>query len=486
MNKNYQANFRYKRPSEGEYNYVANFIALSNYFIYFDGVEIDSDSVLGFHQSGSLFDESFKLGSTVCRQVELRLLKSAVSEHPTEVLIKDPDNVVKFTLQVDSVDDTNIDFYDYVLVDKMVNLNQNYNFSRFTDFTIANVLSNICNDLLNCEAPEIRYGSDIIINYSSDVTAREIVSWIAEINCSFARIDESGNLQFVRFLNENYFTVPVDTCKDFKLGELHIIDRVYIDLGVAAYGYPSENQYNTLYINPDNQLISDYGDYTIQSIIEHMYSEINGFMFYSIRADRCLINQDSMAGDMILFTHEGNEYPTIAQIDWDFSIEWLGGYVCEIETKKQGETNNVPSTAKAVNTLKINVDRQNGIIRQEIASVNDNLTQQVSAVQQTAAGLEIRVTANENDIETNSARMTQYETSVNIDQNGVRISQGTEGTYTLFTADEIDFYVQGVKNTTIASDGLTSEEVMIGGPDDIQKWHIHEANDGATLMFLRR
>ena len=82
--------------------------------------------------------------------------------------------------------------------------------------------------------------------------------------------------------------------------------------------------------------------------------------------------------------------------------------------------------------------------------------------------------------------MTTFETTVSVQADGVYIAQGSEGTYTQFTDTEIDFYVQGTKNTTVKSDGLTTEEVMVGGPDDAEKWHMHMANNGYTLMFLRR
>lgn len=482
----YQGNFRYKRPSEGEYNLIANFISLGNYFIYFDGVELDNNSILSLHQSGKLFTDNFKLGSTLCREVDLTVLKSAVSEHPSEVLIKDVNNVVKFTLQVDSVDDTNIDFYDYILVDKMVNLNQVYNFQFLEVSDCQHVLNGICTDLLHCETPTIEYGGDIGLLYSTDATAREIVSWIAEINGCYARINPVGQLEFVRFANTNPFEVSVDSCADFEVGEYHKIDRVYVDLASASFGYPSTSEYNTVYLNPDNQLLSDSGNYTILDIVRHVHSVINGFEFYSVKTSRCAISQDSIAGDQLLFTYNNLSFPTIAQIDWKFNIEWYGGYSLEIETKAQQETRDIPSVENKLNYLKITVDRQNASITQQIAQTTENLTQQISEVQQTASGLSVRVSANEQDIENNSNRMTQYETTVNIDADGVRIAQGEEGTYTKFTDSEIEFYVQGVKNTTVKSDGLTSEEVMIGGADDMEKWHIHMANNGYTLMFLRR
>ena len=482
----YQGNFRYKRPSEGEYNLIANFISLGNYFIYFDGVELDNNSILSLHQSGKLFTDNFKLGSTLCREVDLTVLKSAVSEHPSEVVIKDVNNVVKFTLQVDSVDDTNIDFYDYVLVDKMVNLNQIYNFSVIANPTVSNVFAGICSDLLNCPTPTVNYGGDIVVNYSEDITARDIVSWIAEINASYAKIDEQGNLKLVKFQNTDPFEIDINTCGDVSIGEYHKIDRVSIDLGTASQSYPSESQYNTVYLNSNNQLISDNGSYTIQSIVQHIYSEINGFEFYSIETSRCAINQDSFAGDQLVFYLGEERYPTIAQIDWDFNIEWYGGYQLNVETKKQEETSFIDSTDKKINSIRILVDRQTGLIQQEINQVTEDLNQQTSSLQQTASALEVRVASAENNITSTGTRLTSFETAVSIMADGVRISQGTEGAYVKFTDSGMEIYVEGTKTAWAESDGFSASELMIGDSNASTKWHLHEANNGNTLMFLRR
>gem|GEM_PF-5977582 len=482
----YQGNFRYKRPSEGEYNLIANFISLGNYFIYFDGVELDNNSILSLHQSGKLFTDNFKLGSTLCREVDLTVLKSAVSEHPSEVVIKDVNNVVKFTLQVDSVDDTNIDFYDYVLVDKMVNLNQTYDFSNLATANAQTVLNAICTDLLNCPTPTFSYGNDIALNYSTDFTARDIVSWIAEINASYAKIDEQGNLKLVKFQNTDPFEIDINTCEDIAIGEYHKIDRVYVDLGVYSYGYPATNQFNTVYLNADNQLISDNGDYTRESVIQHIYSEINGFEFYSLSSGRCLINQDSIAGDQLVFYLGEERYPTIAQIDWNFNIEWYGGYSLEVETKAQQETNNISSVESKINSVRILVDRQNGVIEQQIGQLTDDLHQQTSSLQQTASALEVRIANNETSISENETRMSSFETAVSITADGVRISQGTEGAYVKFTDSGMEIYVQGTKTAWAEADGYSATELMIGDPNASEKWHLHEANNGNTLMFLRR
>lgn len=482
--KQYQGNFRLKNRQEGEYNLVANFISLGNYFVYFDGTEMSNDNIFGMHQKAQLFNGSFKLGSTVCREVYLKVLKSAVSEHPTEVIIKDTDNVVRFTLQVDSVDDTDIDFYEYTLVDKMVNLNVNYEFD--TSSTVQTIFTAICTDLLDCTAPTISYGSDIVVNYSSEFTARDFVSWVAEINGCFARINETGDLELVEFNNLNPFEVDINTCADISIGEYHQIDRVYVELATASYGYPSENSYNTVYLNPDNQLISDNGSYTIEGIVQHIYSVIDGFEFYSVKSSRCLIDQNAMAGDPLVFTLDGNNYPTITQIDWDFNIEWLGGYDCVIETKKQEETNTINSIDQKLNSIKITVDRQNGSISQQISQLSETLGQQTSSLQQTAESLEVRVANNETAITQEQTRLSAFETAVSITADGVRISQGTEGAYVKFTDSGMEIYVEGTKTAWAEADGFSAYELMIGDANANEKWHLHEANNGNTLMFLRR
>lgn len=371
---NYQGNFRYKTPSEGEYNLIANFIALGNFFVYFDGQEIDGDSILGMSQEGSLFEESFKLGSSVCRTVSLKVLKNAVEQHPSKVVIKDINNVVRFTLYVDSVNEENINFYSYKLCDSMVKLNAVYDFSEMTNPTVQGVLNGICADILNCPTVTLPWGGSIPINYDNSVTARNIVEYAAEISGGFARIDENGNLQIIRFQNNSPFETSVEMCEDFTLGEHHTIGRVFLELGVASYEYPINYQGDgdTVYLNPSNVLFTDSGSYTIQTTLQHVYDMINGYEFYSAQSNRCYINQTALPGDPLVFTLNGESYPTITQIDWEFNIEWKGGYSCLLETAIQEETSIIPDRDK-VRRIKITVDRALNEITQQILAMDSTV-----------------------------------------------------------------------------------------------------------------
>ena len=461
MSKLYQGNFRYKRPSEGEYNLIAHFKPLGNYFIYFDGQMIDSDDIVGFHQKAFLFNDTFKLGSTVCREVQLKVLKRYIEGIPEEVLIKDYDNNVKFTLQVDNVDDTNIDFYEFTLVDKMVNLNFVYDFSEMQDPTAQTVLTAICENILDCDTPTIEWGGDITIAYDDTIQARDYVSYIAEINGCFARINETGDLNFVKFDNYNIYGVDVNTCKDFTLGEYHKIERVYCELGTGTYYYPEEytGDHDTLYLNPDNVLITDSGDYTRESVVQHIYEVMNGYEFYSVKTSRCAIYQDQMAGDRLSFSLDGKEYYSIAQIDWDFNVEWYGGYECEVETKKQQETQ-ITQTDEKIRNVSIKVDRVAGTIEQQISDTNDN----VSTIIQNAQSLTGYFS---------SASGAKY---IRLTSEGIQVSKDSESSSVNITDDGV--YIRDSDQVVVAS--------MKANEFDTTNWIYSETRNGNCLNIYKR
>ena len=57
--------------------------------IYFDDILIDNDSYAEVTNDYKLFNDSFYLGSTASNTFKLKILKSEVSNHPTNVKIED-------------------------------------------------------------------------------------------------------------------------------------------------------------------------------------------------------------------------------------------------------------------------------------------------------------------------------------------------------------------------------------------------------------
>lgn len=88
--------------------------------------EISQDAIIGLGYISNLFTKTFKLGSTVCKNYWLEILKEGVPYiEPDEVHIYDGETLID-KLYIDSVDNTDESYYHYELLDGMIKLNSVY------------------------------------------------------------------------------------------------------------------------------------------------------------------------------------------------------------------------------------------------------------------------------------------------------------------------------------------------------------------------
>ena len=352
--------------------------------IYFDSTLINEDAIMSLSQEAKLFEDNFVLGSTLCRVVHLDVEKSEVASIPTNVYIKDDSNNTLFTLYVDDVNKNNDDYYSFTLVDGMMLFNTVYDWSDLEEPTLQNILDAMCLDILGTTAPTIYYMADLELTWNQNIMARDLISYIAEVNSGYARINENNLLEFCYFTNSVVDTIDVDTCEDFTLGEYVIIDRVVYENGIATSKYPSDDMYvgtgSTVYINPENILLTDSQGYTRDDIVEHIYEGISSVYFYNITTSRCEIDDSVKAGDCIAFTLNGNTYRTFAQIDWKYNGGWYGGYSLDVQTKKQEETSVLGLGASIERKVNITVDRELGVIRQEVSELSTEVDNSVATI----------------------------------------------------------------------------------------------------------
>lgn len=352
--------------------------------IYFGDTLLNSDSIMALSYEASLFDGNFTLGSTVCKVVHLDVAKEAVTAIPTSVLVVDEVTPSAMTLQVDSWELNDEGYYSFTLTDAMVNFNVVYDWSELADQSLQNILDNMCTDLIGSTAPTIAYMGDLELTWNQNTQARDVISYIAEVNGSFARINEYGELVFVPFTDTPVDSIDVDTCEDFSHGEEIVIDRVVYESGVATSKYPDDESYtgthSTLYLNPDNFLLTDSQGYTRDGIVQHIYSLVNGLYFYPLETNRCEINSSVQAGDCIEFTLGNESYKTFAQIDWDFNGSWYGGYKLDVQSKKQEETAVGGVTASIDRRVTIVVDRELGAIQQEIDELSTDVENSIATI----------------------------------------------------------------------------------------------------------
>lgn len=371
--------------------------------IYFDDELIKGDGLMSLSQSGELFDSTFKLGATLCREVNLQLSISHLpkNESPGIVKIYD-DNDIKFTLHVDNKEKVDDMSYSYTLVDSMVKLNvplsNIFNWDTSVAYIVQTIVDKVC-DYIGSKHIVVEYIGGLSMNWGWDTSARDFLSYVGEINASFVRINPSGDIEFVEHKKATVRHLDVATCEDIAVGEYHKIERVGYEQGSASIYQPiNQVEFNTVYINPDNVLITDSSGFTREDIINHIYSKINGFEFYSIKINRCQVDQNAIAGDNLivkiieqckLTTPDGKfitdelgrkiivalekGLPTIIQTNWDFNSRWNGGYELEIDSLQQEETQIVDNAVKQVRKLKITVDRELGKITQQVSEVNNKI-----------------------------------------------------------------------------------------------------------------
>ena len=459
--------------------------------VLFDNQEIDSLYITRLHQTVQPFNNEFKIGNTIVRQFSLDVRNEGFSDAPDQVILYEDNGsddtnewTVYATLFVDDIDYSNEVYATLSLVDGMILFNQALSYE--VGETIQTILNRICSDKnISLNASNL-YMSDFEISWEDNLSERDLISYVAEVNGGYAYMDSEGDLCIIQYTNVSSNTIDINECSDFKIGAKHLIDRVYVELAEATQFYPSSSTNDTLYLNPDNILLTGNDSYSTSNILRHICSVVSGFTFYNVTIEKSLISASAEAGQLIYITGLGSSnIPFICTIDYEYNLGWSGGYTLQLECKNQQETQ-VPTSKEMVRRMKITVDRELGVIRRSVANIESGVAAQISIVEQRADELSVRVAANESSISENGDRLTTFETAVSIRADGVKISRGTEGAYVKVTDAGLEIYVQGIKTAWAEADGYSATELMIGDSNSTEKWHLHEANNGNTLMFLRR
>ena len=344
--------------------------------VYFDDVLIDTDSYTQLDNEYKLFADNFKLGSTASNSFYLSVVKSAVSSHPSEVRIEDDTTTWNFI--VDDIT-ANDNVYTYVLVEKLVDFNFNYDASVLINEKAENgedcYLSDIWHDM--CLQAGIEYDetyvfeNDIVVTwYDSRVQARKYLSFIAELQSGYACMLENGKQTFKKQKRSSVKTIDADECSDLIVGEKKKITRVVFDGGAFKWEFGDETG-DTLYLQSDNVFIVN------EQIVENIYNNIKDFEFYTLDVPQAPMDSTVKAGDIITFDDNGTLYPTIAQYKMSYAGGWVGGYQLKVSTTKQQETQ-VTRTAENVKNLKVDVDRLNNefsIVAEQIDETSSQIVQ---------------------------------------------------------------------------------------------------------------
>lgn len=332
---------------------------------------IGADKFLEIRKEALLFDNIFKLGSTPCVSFTIKVLKGAIGSF-TNILVVE-DGTLMHTLQLDSVDTSNDTADTYVLNDYMIRFNANYDASSLiypsgstepTAVTYMQILQDICSkNNVTCGVSSFTGSSKTTTQINNTISGRSYISYLAELDGSYACISADGKLVFKRYSNTVKATVDARMCASFKVGSQHTITRVVYDIGDVIYSAGNTNG-ETVYLDTSNVFITEQAD------VDAVLPKIANLSFYDIEASKCPITTASV-GDMIAFTLNGETYPTIVQINQQYNNGWIGGYTTQVANEVQQETA-VMGAEQAMRTIKTTIDRTNNTFTREISNIKSN------------------------------------------------------------------------------------------------------------------
>lgn len=326
--------------------------------IYFDNTEIDLDKVTGISFDGKEFNENeiFTLGATICDKVTLNVAKIGLLTTPTHITLVE--NGVSRTFNVDNIQE-NESTYIYTLVDNMVNFNFRYDASDLinnsehveTDGTKYVYLIELLQDI--CNKAGVTLNTQTFLGYQKHITwydntifAREYVSMIAELNGGYA-IDDNG-LTLVQLSNTPTYTIDLDNCKNYKIGEKHTITRIAIENG--AFEPIGNDNGTTIYINSNNVFITEQQD------MINIFNIINGYEFYSVDVELGNIPL-IRTGNCIALSDGLSNYKFYSQINANYNGGWYGKLHFAIGSNKQEETFSYNGNDDNYKRLKFELDR---------------------------------------------------------------------------------------------------------------------------------
>ena len=365
--------------------------------IRFDNNVLNNDAVLQLSYRGKLFNDSFKLGATLCKEFHLWVEKSYVSSHPNVVTIYN-DGTLFATLHIDSIDESNDYYYDYTLLDSMIYLNQRFAWSKDDNKSVQTLVEEICSTYGITRPDRTYYLRNMVLNWEDYCSAREFIGYVAEMQGGYAYINPANKLVFAPFTNTSIATFLPDDIADLKVGDYHKITRVVYDNLVHYEWTATPNDGDTLYLNSKNLLFTDSGSFTIQAMVNHIGPIIGNFAFYNMKSSYIYLPKLPVLftpGNMITV----NGKNTILEADYTYNQAWGGGIDIDLKTAKQEETTIVNSDLeKAVNKIDVTLNRQDGIIDlmgQRVETVEGEIEEQNIHFQVDANKSEVRVT-NEN------------------------------------------------------------------------------------------
>ena len=334
--------------------------------IYIDGNEVSQSHILNFKMSHSLFSNNeFSLGGVESRSIEFQIYKDSLPETYSNIYVETgiEDEIVPigyFILDSISKDD------EYTVtvkaIDYMLKFEFNYDGSKLNyPTTLKKVLDDIC------KKAGVELGSNKFINsesqivvYDNTVTAREYISYIAELAGGYAFIGRDGKL-YIKTIGENTEALSINYFQNFSWGEKFKLSRVAYEDGIQDFKVGDEEN-NTIWINQNNMYVVS------KEQIQNIYDYYKNFECYSFKGD-VIIDPALDIGDILIIDNKAIIY----QGDIEYKGKFKASISSEIRAKEQEETTSRQVSQKTINRrVQSQIDQENLKITQLVEETTEH------------------------------------------------------------------------------------------------------------------
>lgn len=357
---------------------------------------------------------------------------------------------------------------------------------------------------------------------ANGLLAKDVLAWIAEAACSYARMSRDGELELVWFTTQDV-TIPRHfgaSAAEYSVPAITAVHAMAInsDLGVIVPDTPGDNAYQII----DNPLLYGDSEASIKPLLAPIYERLSGFASYSPAEIETVCDWSIQAGDIVqVVTDSGTlTLPIFRQV-----IVYGGGFA-DVTYECTGGVSRKPASSatrklfsqhRAYHKLEISIaglSSEIGDVKGNVTELNltaeglntriTNAENNFTSLQLTVSGLETRVENAEGDYSslTQTVNQLRSEVSGKIDGNAAQtlidqtvdkitleVSSSSGGTTLVLksngvelSSDTVDLHVKSVnvdgeiKATSVDFDTATINGVLKAQYVDAENLHVKSAN----------
>lgn len=209
--------------------------------------------------------------------------------------------------------------------------------------------------------------------YDNSLSAKQYISYIAEIMGGNAKIDRDNKLSIFPIKQESIVEIDATASKTWTLGEKYEIKRVEYNSAIRNVDPVGDKTANTLNIRQENIFVA-YSEEESAWIIGNIYNAVVDTIIYNLKCEN-YGDYSLDSWDTINYNVDGVIYPTLHNVELKYEMNISSTIEVNIPSKQVASTTNVvgESDANKYNILKTLIDQTNAKMNLIAGQVKDNI-----------------------------------------------------------------------------------------------------------------